>query len=161
MTGCVAAIAIAAWASLALVASAGASPLADASVSISAQTPLSFGTLIAPQSGTVDVTPDAARSASGVFTVDSNFSPALVTIVASAAPGDSPVAYSITLPPFAVLTSDSGDTIRVDNLRTVSPSRVMKPPANADTFSVGGTLHLKPNQTPGSYNAYFQVLISF
>ncbi len=67
--------------------------------------------------------------------------------------------YSITLPSSATLTS-GGDTMTVDTFTHDAggaPTLVF----GSDTFNVGATLKVDPNQAVGTYSGTFAVTVNY
>ena len=127
-------------------------------ISISNQSMLTFGTLVAtPAGGAVTVSPAGQRFISGVYSfgIDS-YGPARFAVEIS---GGNPN-YMITLPSSLVLRNARGDAMTVDTFQSIPADQgKTQPPQRIGTLDVGATLRIGPGQPGGTYSGEFPVLV--
>ena len=119
-------------------------------------TGLNFGQIVATTNGTVTVTPDANRTATGVTVVNASpFNPSQFQV--SANPNST---FSITLPG-AITISSGSNNMTVDTF-TSDPSGTGTLDVNGlATINVGATLHVAANQPVGHYNGTFSLIVAY
>jgi hypothetical protein len=125
---------------------------------------LAFGTVV-PNAigGTVVINPfgSGARTATGVQVISSTYGPAAFTIS-----GESNATYAVTLPSTTTITKTGGtETMTVDTFTStlsgiglVVTGRLV---GTEGSFTVGGKLHVAPDQLPGSYTGTFTVTAAY
>lgn len=150
------------WASYVAMAalwcvSASAAPPDTATIAISTDVPLTFGTYVESRGGTVAIAPDGTRTVTGVVGIAADFAPALFTVsISSGNPR-----YFITLPTIATLSNSKGATMTIDSFRSLpSVTGSAQPPARMDQLSIGATLHVGAGQAAGEYRGAFQVTVN-
>lgn len=134
--------------------------IAPISIENTGSTVLNFGTVTrSSSSGTVTITADGDRSATGGVSVlsSSEFSAALFS-----ASGENNAEFSIALPDDndVLLTLDGGTkTMEVTGFG--SNSDLVLSASGTATFSVGAILHLDADQVAGDYSGSFSVTINY
>lgn len=124
------------------------------SIYIMATQPLSFGSFVAGGGGNVVISPLGVRTNTGTTTLLSSDPGAPAQFFVTSNKNNS---YSITFSP-AINLKGPGTSMRLNRF-TSSPSSG-NTGANGQAFSVGGTLRVNSNQTPGSYSASFSVTVN-
>jgi hypothetical protein len=124
---------------------------------------LSFGTFAAGTGGTVTVSPQSARTATGDVTLmtGGQFSQGgSATFDLTGSPNG---AYQITLPPDGqvTLTGSQGGSMAVSTFTSSPSGQGQLNLLGAHTLSVGATLGVGSNQAPGTYSGSFNVTIVF
>src|ERR1700690_1130854 len=139
-------------------ASAAANARVVAGIGLSKTTDLNFGDVVASGSlGTVVMTYGGARSATGGTTLGNTTGAAAAAFSVSGVSGST---YAISLPGSATTLSDGAShTMTVDTY--VGSKTVGTLSGGADTFTVGGTLHVAASQVAGSYTATFSVSVNY
>lgn len=121
---------------------------------------LSFGAFAAGSGGTVTITPQGARTASGDVALigNSQGSPAAFD-VAGAANGT----YQITLPAngTVTLTGSNGGSMTVSSFASSPSGQGQLNSLGTQTLQVGATLGVGSNQAPGTYSGSFAVTVVF
>lgn len=128
-------------------------------IAISNSGALAFGKFVAGSGGTVAVSANGVRSASGgVMLVPSGTGAAAQFAVS----GDPNLTYSISLPTDGVAALTSGTNSMAVNTFTSSPSLTGTLSAGGtDTVSVGATLSVGSNQATGNYSGSFNVTVDY
>lgn len=130
---------------------------APASIQISADQALAFGSLTTTGGGTVTVTPAGAVIPTGVIPLGLGTSPARFTLTIDSGNPH----YLITLPASATLRTSGGATMLVNAFQSdPAGSGTLKPPARTGSMAVGATLHVAANQAPGDYSGTFEVIVN-
>lgn len=126
-----------------------------ATIDITATQSLSFGSFVAGGGGNVVMSPLGVRANTGTTMLLSSDpgAPAQFFVTSS----DDYKNYSITFPS-AINLKGPGTSMRLNQF-TRSPSSG-NTGANGQAFSVGGTLRVNSNQTPGSYSGSFSVTVN-
>lgn len=130
----------------------------EATIRITRQSDLAFGTLIAgPSGGTVTVTPEGIRTDQGVFAIPGAFNAARFQVEASL-----PKKYMILLPSTATLTREGGGASMTVDAFASNPAvkGQVDMPAKTGELLVGATLHVAPGQMPGSYRGSYFVTVT-
>lgn len=124
---------------------------------------LDFGRFVAGSGGTVTLHPSGSRSKSGgVILLGPPMGQAIFHISRSSN-DDAGTAISILLPPNGTTHLSSGSDVNkmaVDYFvdTSTSPESI---PDGGTTLSVGATLIVAPNQTPGNYSGSFSLIVNF
>lgn len=128
-------------------------------IAISNTGALAFGKFVAGSGGTVAVSANGVRSASGgVMLVPSGAGAAAQFAVS----GDPNRTYSISLPADGTVALASGTNSMAVNTFTSSPSLTGTLSAGGtQTVSVGATLSVGSNQATGSYSGSFDVTVNY
>lgn len=124
-------------------------------IDITATQSLSFGSFVAGGGGNVVMSPLGVRTNTGTTMLLSSDpgAPAQFFVTSS----NDYKNYSITFPS-AINLKGPGTSMRLNQF-TRSPSSG-NTGANGQAFSVGGTLRVNSNQTPGSYSGSFSVTVN-
>ena len=134
--------------------------LAQVSVAIKNDQPLSFGSFVADGGGSVTVGTTGNRSAAGgVVLIPSSLGTAAQFTIS----GDPHATYTIQLPgnDFVSLTG-SGINMFINNfLSTPSNAGGQLGAGGSQALSVGGTLEVGSDQASGSYSGTFSVTVSY
>lgn len=143
------------------VAMASAAPAT--AQTISGSTPLSFGSFVAGSGGTVAVSVNGLRTASGnVILINSGPGGASQSTVT----GTAGSTYSITLPDngVVVLSDNNSNTMAVNDFISI-PSATSGSTgilsAGSQTLYIGATLIVAQNQPAGNYSGTFNVTVSY
>lgn len=110
---------------------------------------LEFGKVsVSGAAGTVEITPDGSRYATGGAAVDpaDHFSPA--TFVIQGRPNES---FAVQLPDSLDIFDNNGNKIVVGNFSSNSQQGSLGPSGDMEIM-IGGKLNLDPNQPTGSYS---------
>jgi hypothetical protein len=121
---------------------------------------LSFGAFLAGSGGTVAVGTSNNRSKSGgVFLLSQGGSAASAQFTVSGTPG---AAYAISLPAngTVALTGPGADMALNGFVSSPSPGGILSGGGN-QLLSIGATLSVGSNQTPGSYSGSFNVTVTY
>jgi hypothetical protein len=123
-------------------------------ISITTTQSLSFGSFVAGGGGNIVISPLGVRTNTGTTTLLSSDpgAPAQFFVTSKA----KNKRYNITFPSAINLTGP-GASMRLNQF-TSSPTRG-NTGTNGQAFSVGGTLRVNSNQTPGSYSGSFVVTV--
>lgn len=125
-----------------------------ASIYITATQPLSFGSFVAAGGGNVVMSPLGVRTNTGTTTLLSSDPGAPAQFFVTSNKKNN---YSITFSSAINLTGP-GASMRLSQF-TSSPASG-NTGANGQAFSVGGTLRVNSNQTPGDYSGSFSVTVN-
>ena len=120
---------------------------------------LNFGDVV-PSSvtlGTVSLTPAGIRAAAGGVTLGSSTAVGVPTFNVG---GQANATYAITLPAGASTLTSGANTMTVDTF-TGSKATGTLSAGGADSFTVGGMLHVAANQAAGSYAGTFSVTVTY
>lgn len=122
---------------------------------------LAFGKFAPGSGGTIRVDINGARQRSGgVILLSSVASPARYTIGASN-PANENRAYILTLPANGTVALVSGSNrMPVVNFVSSGPNDGTLP-SGPQSFSVGATLQVAPNQPRGNYSGAFQITVDY
>lgn len=130
---------------------------------ISGSTALSFGSFVAGSGGTVAVSANSLRTATGNVTLI-NSGPGAAS--QSTVTGTAGSTYSITLPANGVvfLSDGNSNTMAVNNfvsnpVATSGSTGLLS--AGSQTLYIGATLGVSNNQPPGSYSGTFNVTVVY
>jgi hypothetical protein len=139
-----------------------AAPDSQAQLTISNTQALSFGGFVAGSGGTVTVSPNGARSASGgVFLVNSRGGAAATFNISDSDPANATNTYVITLPGDGMVTLASGsNSMTLDNFVS-EPAGSSILGGLTQVLSVGATLTVNPSQPVGRYSGSFSVLVEY
>lgn len=121
---------------------------------------LSFGSFVAGNGGSVTVSTNGNRNAGGSVVLI----PSSEGIAAQfAVSGDPDTTYTIQLPgnDFVSLTGPGMDMFVNDFTSTPSGAGGQLGTGGSQVLSVGGTLNVGSNQTPGSYSGSFSVTVNY
>ncbi len=134
--------------------------IAPISLENTGTTPMNFGTISrATTVGTVTVTPDEERSATGGISVlsSSDFSAAPFSVS-----GENDATFYVSLPADGMveLTRSGGTEKMTVNDFEHNSTEVLSTAGQA-TFSVGATLTVGANQVPGEYSGSFSVTVAY
>ena len=130
-------------------------PLTCSAISINAIQSLAFGKFAAGTGGTVRVSSSNVRTKTGAVTLlSSDKGHAALFSVTSPSTGT----YSISLPTSVTLSSGS-HTVTVDGFES-NPAHTGADSPAASSLSVGATMTISSNQTPGDYSGTFMVTIN-
>jgi hypothetical protein len=124
---------------------------------------LSFGAFAAGSGGTVTISPQSARTATGdvILMTGGQFSQGdSATFDLSGSPNG---AYQITLPSDGqvTLTGSQGGSMAVSTFTSSPSGQGQLNSAGTQTLSVGATLGVGSSQAPGTYSGSFNVTIVF
>ena len=139
-------------------------------LSISKSVDMHFGSMNRPTTAaSVTLTTSNMRMSNGAITLLSQApvsSPLSFTVT-----GDAGMYYTITLPPSVVVTSGIASNDMTINNLVARPTSVgidqmvgilnQGPGGNTDSFSVGGTLVLAPDQPAGTYTGSCSVTVAY
>ena len=117
-------------------------------ISITKNTDMNFGNIVAGVAGTVDLTVTNTRTAVGVTLPAAT--PGTVSAAVFTVNGLEASTYAITLPaPFTI--TGAGTPMTVDNfVSTPTPTGLLT--GGTQTITVGATLHIAANQAAGIYS---------
>jgi subtilase family serine protease len=120
---------------------------------------LAFGQVVPSEaSGTVVITANGGgttRTATGGTSVMPGPFGASVFFVT----GETGSPVTVVLPS-SILVNSGANTMTVDTFQS-SPSSPYNQPASGQFLSVGGTLHVAANQSPGTYSGTFEVSVNY
>ncbi|HEY3348631.1 MAG TPA: DUF4402 domain-containing protein [Thermoanaerobaculia bacterium] len=139
--------------------SASATARVVAAIALTKTADLNFGDVVAGASlGTVVMTPAGARSAVGGPTLGNG---AGATAAAFSVAGVTGATYAITVPAAAITLNSAppGNTMTVDTWTGSKATGTLT--AGADTFTVGGTLHVAAAQVASTYTGTFNVSVNY
>lgn len=145
--------------------------MAQASISITKNGDMNFGTIAASSGGgTVVLSPSASRTASGGIILPSSFTGSF-SAAQFAVTGEPGYSYVITLPDTFELTTASAGTDQTMTINTFNSATFNNSATDntgvltggTDTVSVGATLNVGASQTAGSYTnaAGFEVTVNY
>lgn len=130
-----------------------------AAITITSTQTLEFGTFAAGSGGTVMVTPNGTRSATGGVILVSTASSSAAHFTVS---GDAGLNYLITLPANGVVTLDSGGNSMAVQDFACLPAVTGTLVGGSDTLKVGATLVVGASQVPASnYTGTFTVTVEY
>ena len=121
---------------------------------------LAFGSFVSGSGGTVTVSTNGGRSASGgVLLIPSSTSSAAQFTVT----GDADATYTIQLPgnDFVTLTGPGGDMVINDFTSSPSGATGQLSAGGSQTLLIGGTLNIANGQLPGNYSGSFTVIVDY
>lgn len=121
---------------------------------------LAFGSFVSGSGGTVTVSTNGGRSASGgVLLIPSSSSSAAQFTVT----GDADATYTIQLPgnDFVTLTGPGGDMVINDFTSSPSGATGQLSAGGSQTLLIGGTLNIANGQLPGNYSGSFTVIVDY
>jgi len=121
--------------------------------------PLGFGSFAAGSGGSVTVSTSGMCSAGGsVIVILSNCSAAEFTVT-----GDPNFTYLIELPAndFVTLSGPGSDMTITNFVSNPAGASGLLGAGGAQNLSVGGTLNVGSNQSPGSYSGSFSVIVNY
>lgn len=151
-------IAPAFWAASFLAASSAGNPAAAQTFTRTQD--LSFGAFAAGMGGTVTISPQSARTASGdvILIGRSAGSPASFDVSGSAN-----ATYQIALPAdgTAILTGSNGGSMSLSSFASSPSGQGQLNMAGTQTLHIGATLAIGSNQAPGPYSGSFSVTVVF
>jgi hypothetical protein len=121
---------------------------------------LSFGAFAAGTGGTVTITPQGARTATGDVALIGNSQGSPAAFDAS---GSANATYQITLPAdgTVTLTGSNGGSMSLSSFASSPSSQGQLSSAGTQTLQVGATLGVGSNQAPGTYSGSFNVTVVF
>lgn len=130
-----------------------------AAIAITNTAPLAFGKFVSGSGGTVVISTNGVRSASGgVLLVPSGAGAAAQFAVS----GDSNLTYAISLPADGLVALASGANSMVVTTFASSPSLTGALSAGGtQTISVGATLNAGSNQATGNYSGSFNITVNY
>lgn len=139
-------------------ATAGASVTIANPIAVTKTADLSFGTVVpSATAGTVVVSTGGARSVSGGVSELGG----TVTAAAYSVTGYANNAYTITLPASATLAGPGTTSMTADTFAHSAGTSPALDGTGAGSFSVGATLNVGANQTPGAYTGTFNVTVAY
>lgn len=121
---------------------------------------LAFGSFVSGSGGTVTVSTNGGRSASGgVLLIPSSSSSAAQFTVT----GDADATYTIQLPgnDFVKLTGPGSDMVIDDFTSSPSGAAGQLSAGGSQTLLIGGTLNIANGQLPGNYSGSFTVIVDY
>lgn len=132
---------------------------ASAAKSLSTTGNMAFGRIAAGSGGTVTISIGGARSRTGGVVLLS--SPAAAASFAIGTTGNDNKVYIVTLPANGVVSLAAGaDRMALNTFTTSYPTNGVMP-AGVQSFTVGATMSVAPNQRPASYSGTFPVTLEF
>ena len=141
-------------------------PLAVQGASVTATTPMSFGTILADPGGDVfeiDASSNVNATPvkiSGGWSFVMGGGAGVITIAVQ--PSDITAGLTIQLrPPGSLMLQSGSDQILLDDIAANSMVLLTPPISGVYNFGIGGTLHLGLNQAPGSYSGTISVTVDF
>ena len=140
-------------------ANAKARVISPITLAVAGVTELNFGDVVPSTvtAGTVSLTAAGIRTAAGGVTLGSSTAVAVPTFNVG---GQANATYAITLPAGASTLTSGANTMTVDTF-TGSKATGTLSAGGADSFTVGGTLHVAANQAAGSYAGTFSVTVTY
>ena len=140
-------------------ANAKARVISPITLAVAGTSELNFGDLVPSTSaaGTVALTAAGVRTAAGGVTLGSATSVGVPTFNVG---GQANSTYAITLPAVASTLTSGANTMTVDTF-TGSKATGTLSAGGADSFTVGGVLHVAQNQAAGSYAGTFSVTVAY
>jgi hypothetical protein len=126
-------------------------------ISISCSDNMMFGQMIPTGiSGTVSISTLGIRTSVGVVVIPASpCSKAIFQVN-----GDSNASYFINLSS-SVELSGAGDKMTLDSFVSAPSGTGILNEVGSQTINLGATLHVGPNQPPGSYTGIFDVIVSY
>ncbi|MGB7656048.1 MAG: DUF4402 domain-containing protein [Novosphingobium sp.] len=154
-----ASLATSAQAAASATATATAEVLSSLTLTVDAGSQLDFGQIAANTGGTVTVNADSTVSTTGALVSTGTRAPVSLTVT-----GSKGALVAVTLPAAAVnLTRGGGtETMSLGGFNS-SPngSFQLDTVTGQSSFTVGGTLTVGSNQTPGTYSGTFAVSVEY
>lgn len=131
-----------------------------AAISISNLQPLAFGKFAVGSGGTVTVSPNGIRTATGGVVLLSSDSGGAASFRVSGDPG---LSYDIVLPPdgAVVLASGGGQSMPVGAFTSSPADFGQLEPSGVQTVAVGATLTVATGQAAGGYSGSFNVTVDY
>ncbi len=128
-------------------------------IAISNTQALAFGKFAAGSGGSVTISPNGARSASGGVALVSSGGGAAAQFSVS---GDANLTYAITLPANGTVALANGtQTMAVNNFSSSPSGTGQLGSTGSQTLTVGATLGVGANQVTGSYSGSFDVFVDY
>lgn len=124
---------------------------------------LSFGAFAAGAGGTVTVSPQGARSATGDVTLMTGGQFSQGSAASFDVSGSPNATYQITLPADGqvTLTGSQGGSMSVSTFTSSPSGQGQLSSLGTETLNVGAKLGVGSNQTPGRYSGSFNVTIIY
>lgn len=144
------------------LAVAGAGNSAQAQTITSTQQ-LSFGAFAAGSGGTVTITPQGARTATGDVTLMTSGQLSLGNSASFEVSGSANAAYQITLPADnqVTLAGSQGGSMTLSSFRSSPSPGGQLSSLGTQTLYIGATLGVGGGQSPGTYSGSFNVTVVF
>ncbi len=120
---------------------------------------LQFGTFVSGTPGTITIDPTGSRTASGPILISSANSP--VGAATFTVDGSSHFDFTIMLPSSVTLNGPSGSKMTLTKFVSSPSGHGTIPSKGSGTISVGATLTVGGNQTPGAYYGTFSVTVHY
>lgn len=154
MRNWISALSAAAFAALLLAASPAAAQ------TLTRTQDMAFGAFAAGAGGTVTISPQSARTATGDVTLLSSSQGNSAAFDVSGSAG---ATYQITLPADGTvsLTGSNGGSMAVSSFTSSPSGQGQLSLLGAGTLYVGATIGVGSNQTPGAYSGSFNVTVTF
>lgn len=133
-------------------------------VMIQSFTSMSFGSFLAGNGGTLQLTFGGVNPSGDVQPVPSPTSPAPAVVQISAESG---YLFEVTLPPFAFLSSNGGQVMAVDNFATMisgnngAISTIGTGTGLWESAFIFARLNVDSNQAPGNYSGFLPVSVAY
>lgn len=140
--------------------SVGISVTIDAPLSVTETQEMYFGAMLPGNGGTVTLDPQNGLSYSGVTMFDTSIGKSGVFRVS----GVGGRQVHISLPSSATIYNEDGESMTINNFTASSPSIELPDTALTEaieSFSVGATLHVNPDQPEGVYTGTYTVSVSY
>lgn len=123
---------------------------------VTANLPLSFGSMAAGTGGTVTVTPAGARSRTGAVVLVTSGAGAAAQLTFTVPFGQP---YTVVVPTTDVTLSGASSTMTVNGFtRSTSEGAGT---GSSQVLTVGATLHVASQQPPGTYTGQFTVTVNY
>lgn len=132
----------------------------DAPLSVTETQEMYFGAMLPENGGTVTLDPQNGLRYSGVTMFDTSIGKSGVFRVS----GVGGRQVHISLPSSATIYNDKGESMTINNFTASSPSIELPDTALTEaieSFSVGATLHVNPDQQEGVYTGTYTVSVSY
>lgn len=124
---------------------------------------LSFGAFAAGAGGTVTISPQGSRTATGDVTLLTSGQASQGTSASFDVSGTANATYQITLPADGTitLTGSNGGSMPVSSFASSPSGKGQLSSIGTQTLQVGATLGVGSSQTPGAYSGSFNVTVVF
>lgn len=123
---------------------------------------LDFGRFVAAGGGTVTLSPSGLRSRTGAVVLLASPGVGQAVFNVGRTGNGRKTTIAITLPSNGNIVLTSGtNSMAVSNFVSTPTSPMPAPLLGAASLSVGATLNVAPNQTPGTYSGTFSVTVNY
>jgi hypothetical protein len=126
-------------------------------ITIDRNSPLGFGSLVSTTTGSVTVSPDGGRWASGGTTMGSSAGASPASFSVSGEPG---LVFAVILPSSATLSSDTS-SMTIDAFTSSPDGTGVLDASGQREVRVGATLHVVGQQPAGAYSGTFGVTVAY